>query len=136
MWEEIKWSDWLLNALAALGNFGTGSCFALPVWILSSSLSSFFFVSSMSCCLLNLYSNSAFIQLLCRDALAVLCFPKCMQILQFKALGLLKFCIYTNGGVANRAQNSNVRSVITLFPHCYIDAFHVEINLFLFCLLW
>lgn len=58
----------------------------------------------MSCCLLTLYSNSAFIQLVYRDALAVLYFHKCMQILLFKALGFLNFSKYSNGVVAGRAQ--------------------------------
>lgn len=33
MGEEMKRSGWLLNTLAALGNFGRRSCLALPVCI-------------------------------------------------------------------------------------------------------
>lgn len=61
----------------------------------------------MSCCLLALYSNTAFIQLVYRDGLAVLYCHKCMQILLCKALGFLNFSKYANGAVADRAQKKN-----------------------------
>lgn len=61
----------------------------------------------MSCCLLGLYSNTAFIQLVYRDALAVLYCHKCMQILLCKELGFLNFSKYANGAVADRAQKKH-----------------------------